>query len=98
MDTDYLVVGAGASGLAFADTLLAEADVAVTLVDRREAPGGHWRDAYPFVRLHTPSAFYGVSSSALRQDRIAHTGEEAGFYERGTAEEVREYFAAGARL
>ncbi|MGO9960144.1 MAG: NAD(P)-binding protein, partial [Solirubrobacteraceae bacterium] len=35
IDTDYLVVGAGASGLAFADALVAEADVDVTLIDRR---------------------------------------------------------------
>jgi cation diffusion facilitator CzcD-associated flavoprotein CzcO len=49
MHTDYLVVGARASGLAFADTLLAEANVAVTLVDGREGPGGHWQQAYPFV-------------------------------------------------
>ena len=96
MDTDYLVVGAGASGLAFADTLLAEANVAVTLVDRREAPGGHWQQVYPFVRLHTPSAFYGVNSLALGQDRIDQTGENAGFYERATGEDVREYFAAVA--
>jgi glycine/D-amino acid oxidase-like deaminating enzyme len=88
MDTDYLVVGAGASGLAFAETLLAEADVAVTLVDRREAPGGHWRQAYPFVRLHTPSAFYGANSLALGQDRIDQTGENAGFYERATGEDA----------
>src|SRR5579872_4805215 len=96
MDTDYLVVGAGASGLAFADTLLAEADVAVTLVDRREAVGGHWRYAYPFVRLHTPSAFYGVNSQALGEDRIDQTGENEGFYERATGEDVREYFAGVA--
>ncbi|HWW85685.1 MAG TPA: FAD/NAD(P)-binding protein, partial [Vicinamibacterales bacterium] len=86
-------MGAGASGLAFADTLSAEADVDVTLVDRREAPGGHWQQAYPFVRLHTPSAFYGVNSLALGEDRIDQTGENAGFYERATGEDVREYFA-----
>jgi NAD(P)-binding Rossmann-like domain len=97
MDTDYLVVGAGASGLAFADTLLAEApNVAVTLVDRRDAPGGHWQQVYPFVRLHTPSAFYGVNSTALGDDRIDQTGENAGFYERATGADVREYFAAVA--
>jgi hypothetical protein len=96
MNTDYLVVGAGASGLAFADTLLAEANVAVTLVDRREAPGGHWLQAYPFVRLHTPSAFYGVNSLALGQDRIDETGENAGFYERATGADVREYAATVA--
>ena len=91
--TDYLVIGAGATGLAFADTLTAEADVDVTVVDRRDAPGGHWVDAYPFVRLHTPSAFYGVNSLALGQDRIDETGENAGFYERATGPEVFDYFA-----
>ncbi len=96
IDTDYLVVGAGASGLAFADTLVAEAHVAVTLVDRREGPGGHWQQAYPFVRLHTPSAYYGVSSLALGDDRIDQAGENAGFYERATGGEVREYFAVAA--
>ena len=34
---------------------------AVTLVDRREGPGGHWQQAYPFVRLHAPSTYYGVN-------------------------------------
>jgi cation diffusion facilitator CzcD-associated flavoprotein CzcO len=91
--TDYLVVGAGATGLAFTDTLIEEADVEVTLVDGRDAPGGHWVDAYPFVRLHTPSAYYGVSSLALGEDRIDDAGENAGFYERATGGEVKEYFA-----
>jgi hypothetical protein len=99
IETDYLVVGAGASGLAFADALVAEADVDVTLIDRRPAGGGHWVDAYPFVRLHSPSAFYGVSSLPLGQDRVDQTGENAGFYERATGAEVREYFAlVAARL
>ena len=99
INTDYLVVGAGASGLAFADALVAEADVEVMLIDRRQAPGGHWLDAYPFVRLHTPSAFYGVNSLALGEDRIDQTGENAGYYERATGAEVCAYFAeAAARL
>ncbi len=99
VNTDYLVIGAGASGLAFADALLAEADVEVTVIDRRGAPGGHWLDAYPFVRLHTPSAYYGVNSLALGEDRIDQAGENAGYYERATGEEVFEYFAeAVARL
>jgi len=91
--TDYLIVGAGASGLAFTDTLVAEADVEVTIIDRREAPGGHWLQAYPFVRLHTPSAYYGVNSLALGLDRIDSTGENAGSYERATGDEVSDYFA-----
>ena len=95
-ETDYLVVGAGASGLAFADVLVAEADFEVTVIDRRQAPGGHWLHAYPFVRLHTPSAYYGVNSLALGEDRIDEAGENAGYYERATGEEVCEYFAEAA--
>src|SRR5947209_10012557 len=98
--TDYLVVGAGATGLAFADTLVAEADdVEVAIIDRREGPGGHWLNAYPFVRLHTPSAYYGVSSLPLGEDRIDDAGENAGFYERASGEQVRAHFTeAAARL
>ena len=96
-ETDYLVVGAGASGLAFADSLIAEdPDVELTLVDRRPGPGGHWLDAYPFVRLHIPSAFYGVNSLQLGEDRIDENGENAGLYERATGAEICEYFAAAA--
>ena len=94
METDYLVVGAGASGLAFADTLVARGgDVEVMVIDRQPAPGGHWLHAYPFVRLHIPSAYYGVNSLALGEDRIDAVGENAGFYERATGEQVRDYFA-----
>jgi hypothetical protein len=97
--TDYLVVGAGACGLAFADALLAASDVDVTLVDRRPGVGGHWRDAYSFVRLHTPSAYYGVDSLSLGEDRVDRDGENAGCYERAAGADVREYFEeASARL
>jgi NAD(P)-binding Rossmann-like domain len=98
INTDYLVVGAGASGLAFVDALVAaaEADVEVTVIDRRRATGGHWLHAYPFVRLHSPSAYYGVNSLPLGADRIDQVGENAGYYERATGEEVRDYFGLAA--
>lgn len=97
LDTDYLIVGGGASGLAFADTLVAEsADVEVTVIDRRGSVGGHWLNAYPFVRLHTPSAYYGVNSLALGENRIDRVGENAGYYERATRDEVCEHFAEAA--
>jgi hypothetical protein len=92
IETDYLIVGAGASGLAFADSLLAEADVDVVLVDRREHPGGHWRDAYPFVQLHTPSSYYGVTSTHLGNDRIIESGRNKGFYEQAGKDEICDYF------
>ena len=34
IETDYLVIGAGASGMAFADTLLSLTDARVVIVDR----------------------------------------------------------------
>ena len=71
LTTDYLVVGAGAMGMAFTDALIDHADVHVTLVDRRHAAGGHWQDAYPFVQLHQASVFYGVASTVLGTRRRA---------------------------
>jgi hypothetical protein len=93
IETDYLVVGAGASGMAFVDALVTAADVDVVLVDRRHDPGGHWLNAYPFVRLHQPSANYGVNSRTLGHDRIDEAGLNAGFYERATAAEICAYFS-----
>jgi hypothetical protein len=93
LETDYLVVGAGASGMAFTDTLVAETEAEVVLVDRRHGPGGHWLDAYPFVRLHQPSASYGVGSRRLGNNRIDDSGPNAGFYERATGAEICDYFS-----
>ena len=94
IETDYLVVGAGASGMAFVDTLLSLTDARVVLVDREARPGGHWLHAYPFVRLHQPSAYYGVPSRRLGQDRIDTDGMNAGFYERASSGEISAYFGA----
>jgi NAD(P)-binding Rossmann-like domain len=92
IETDYLIVGAGAAGLAFADALIAASDADVVLVDRRHSPGGHWNDVYPFVRLHQPSAFYGVNSRVLGSDLIDSTGPNAGFYEQATSAEICDYY------
>ncbi len=92
LDTDYLVVGAGASGLAFTDALIDHADVQVVVVDRRHGPGGHWLDAYPFVRLHQSSIFYGVASTQLGDGSIQPDGPEAGLQERATAPEICAYY------
>ena len=92
LETDYLVIGAGASGMAFADALVASCEAEVLLADRRHRPGGHWNDAYPFVRLHVPSACYGVNSTPLGADRIDRHGPNAGWYELAGAAEICDYF------
>jgi hypothetical protein len=92
LETDYLVVGAGAMGMAFTDALIDHADVHVTLVDRRHAGGGHWQDAYPFVQLHQASLFYGVSSTVLGAGGVQQTGPEAGLQERARKSQITAYY------
>ena len=97
IEADYLVVGAGAMGMAFTDTLVSETDATVVVVDRNDQPGGHWTTAYPFVRLHQPSAYYGVNSRDLGSDTIDHSGLNAGYYELASGAEVCAYFDAVMR-
>src|SRR6476620_1043164 len=92
LETDYLVVGAGAMGMSFADALIDHADVHVTLVDRRHAAGGHWQDAYPFVQLHQASLFYGVASTVLGSGTVQQEGPEAGLQERARRSEIQNYY------
>lgn len=92
IDTDYLVIGSGAAGMAFADTLLAETDAHITIVDRHGKPGGHWNDAYTFVTLHQPSAFYGVNSLELGSGRKDTRGLNAGLYELASGPEISGYY------
>ncbi len=90
--TDYLVVGAGAMGMAFTDVLMSETEASVVMVDKHHQPGGHWNDAYPFVRLHQPSAFYGVNSRQLGDNALDTQGWNKGLYELATNSEVCAYF------
>jgi hypothetical protein len=92
LETDYLIIGAGAMGMAFADVLQTESDSNFLLVDRHARPGGHWNDSYPFVRLHQPSAFYGVNSSPLGDNTIDQVGWNAGLFELASGTEVVTYF------
>lgn len=89
---DYVIIGAGAMGMAFADVLLTETDATIAIIDRGNRPGGHWNDAYPFVRLHQPSAFYGVNSRPLGTDRKDTDGWNAGLYELASGAEVVAYY------
>jgi hypothetical protein len=94
LEPDYLVIGAGAMGMAFIDVLLKEDRSAqVVVVDRHPAPGGHWNDAYPFVTLHQPAAFYGVSSASLGSggNDLASLPEIIGYYR----EAMRRFEATG---
>ena len=92
VEADYLVVGAGATGMAFTDALVDHARVRVALVDRRHGVGGHWLGAYPFVRLHQSSTFYGVASAVLGGGRVQQQGPEAGLHERADQPTIRAYY------
>jgi hypothetical protein len=94
IETDYLVIGAGATAMAFVDTLVSDTAASIVVVDRNHQPGGHWTTAYPFVRLHQPSAYYGVNSRPLGSDTIDSTGLNKGYYELAGGAEVCAYFDA----
>ncbi len=95
---DYLIVGAGAVGMAFADSVLAaDTNATMVIVDRHDRPGGHWNDAYPFVRLHQPSSMYGVNSAQLGSGVIDHSGLNAGFHELASGHEVLSHFDRAMR-
>ncbi len=93
IEADYLVIGAGAVGMAFVDSLLTSSpDATVVMVDQRHCPGGHWNDAYPFVRLHQPASYYGVNSRELGQGTIDRVGLNRGFYDLASGPEIVGYF------
>lgn len=93
LETDYLIIGAGAVGLAFADTLIDEdPDCHITFVDRHAKPGGHWNDAYGFVSLHQPSATYGVNSQEFASEQIDTHGPNKGLHSLASGTEVLAYF------
>lgn len=92
IETDYLIVGCGAVGMAFADVILSETDADIVIIDRHHKPGGHWNDAYSFVTLHQPSAFYGVSSLELGSGAKDEVGLNKGLHELATGAEVSGYF------
>ncbi|WGI21083.1 hypothetical protein [Amylibacter sp. IMCC11727] len=94
LKTDYLIVGSGAVGMAFADVLVSESDADIIIVDQFAKPGGHWNNAYPFVTLHQPSAFYGVSSRELSNGKFDQVGLNKGLGSLATGAEVAAYFDA----
>ncbi|MFT5573991.1 MAG: hypothetical protein ACI9FR_002927 [Cryomorphaceae bacterium] len=92
LETDYLIIGSGAVGMAVADVLLSETDANIIIVDKHHKPGGHWNDAYSFVSLHQPSAFYGVSSKELSNGSRDEVGLNKGLHELASGAEVMAYF------
>ncbi len=92
IEADYIIVGSGAVGMAFADVILSETDASIAIIDRHHKPGGHWNVAYPFVTLHQPSAYYGVSSRELSSGLKDEVGLNQGLYDLATGAEVSAYF------
>lgn len=92
LKTDYLIVGSGAVGMAFADTMLTDSDADLIIIDRHHKPGGHWNVAYPFVTLHQPAAFYGVCSKELSNGKLDEVGLNKGLGHLASGAEVSAYF------
>ena len=79
--------------MAFADALTAASRPTSVMVDRRHAPGGHWNDGYPFLRLHQPVRVPRRQLAApLGGDSIGPPGLERGLYERASGAEICGYY------
>ena len=65
------ILGAGIAGLnaLYAATRLLAPGERVVLVDRRSGPGGMWRTAYEYVRLHQPHPMFTVGDTPWDWDR-----------------------------
>jgi hypothetical protein len=92
LEADYVIVGAGAMGMAFADELLSAGDADMIIVDRRHRPGGHWNDAYPFIRLHGATSLYGVNSRPLGAGPRDRIGLNAGLDPLPSGAEICAYY------
>lgn len=92
LDADYLIVGSGASGMAFADIILSETDASMIIVDKFMKPGGHWNLSYPFVKLHQPSAYYGVSSTELEKEGVDEAGLNKGLNHLASGDDISAYY------
>ena len=96
LEVDYLVIGAGASSLAFVDEIISSTkEVRILVVEKRGKPGGHWNDAYSFATLQQPAAWYGVNSHILGsggQD-MASKAKMIAYYE-----DVVKYLSATGRV
>ena len=76
LETDYLVIGSGAMGMAFCDSLITETNANIIIVDKHHQPGGHWNDVYPCsLALFS---LYGVNSKRLGNNTIDATGLNKG--------------------
>ena len=94
LEADYLVIGSGAMGMAFTDEILTHnPSDRVIMVDKHARPGGHWNNAYSFVSLHQPSAFYGVNSEKLGSGgaELASGAEVLAYFERV----IKKYLGTG---
>ena len=96
LQCDYLVVGAGTAGMSFVDTIITEnPDATVVLLDRNSQAGGHWTQAYPFVKLHQPSCLYGVNSLPLGKTFLSKNGnikERYDIHDRVSGAEILDYY------
>jgi hypothetical protein len=92
LETDYLIVGSGATGMAFADIILSETNATMVIVDKFHKPGGHWNLAYPFVKLHQPAAYYGVSSVELGRKGVDEVGFNKGLRSLASGATISAYY------
>ena len=90
--SDYVVVGAGAMGMAFCDEILSNTNDTITIIDERSMPGGHWQDSYPFIKLDQLPTEYGVNSIDFLGANVGEEADNTVSSRRASGRDVKEYF------
>ena len=87
--SDYVIVGAGAMGMAFADEIFSNSDCSISIIDKRPAPGGHWQDSYSFIVTEQSAESYGVNSQEFENT----CANQEGYGHQASSKEIKAYYA-----
>lgn len=94
ISVDYLIVGAGSRGLAFADALLENRTVRVAIIDRHSHPGGMWNRTYDFACAQPPTDAFGANSHTLSDWLDTRAGTTASSPVDARRDDILDYFHA----
>ena len=93
IEVDYLIVGAGAAGMAFADSLVTESKSTIAIVDRRPRPGGPLDSRLSLRSIASAvGVLRGRFARALGSGAKDEIGFNKGFYELAAGSEVTSSF------
>lgn len=73
LETEYLILGSGATGIAFVNKILIQGTTdRITLLDKHAQPGGHRNDTNAYASLH-PTGPWPITIAGVGRDPLVRT-------------------------